>query len=881
MASLTPMMQQYLEMKEKYKDCLLFFRLGDFYEMFFEDALIGSKEMELTLTGRDCGLKERAPMCGVPYHSVNTYITKLIEKGYKVAICEQLQDPALAQGLVERDVIRVITPGTVIEDQMLDDKKNSFLASIYAKKSGNVYSYGLAYCDVSTGEFYTMMLDGSNAATELYNELVRINAREIIAHEAVFEDELLAKRIKAKFYTEQIESRAFDIPRSQQRLCDHFGVATLAGFGLKDNTADVAAPGALLRYLEDTQKNALIHIKKIVRVLRSQYMCLDATTRHNLELTAPIRFDGNKKFTLLNVLDKTETAMGGRLLRRWIEQPLQLEDEINARLDAVDAMVLGNTEREVLAANLSKVYDIERLCSKIAYGTVGPRDCLALRSTLEVIPNLIMIMLCFQKPRTAYIADNLDAMDDINKLLLAAISPDAPALAKDGGIIRQGYNQEVDELRDLADHGKEWIESFEAAERERTGIRTLKVGYNRVFGYYIEVSKSFIGNVPIEYQRKQTLANAERYVTPQLKETEEKLLSAKERCLLLEYKLFTEIRETLLACLDRLKRNAELIAELDALYSLSKVAVENNYCRPKINTKGKISIVDGRHPVVETGMKDTFIPNSTDMNMTNDRFIILTGPNMAGKSTYMRQVALITLMAHIGSFVPAKSANICITDRIFTRVGASDSLSTGQSTFMVEMSEMANILNNATNRSLLILDEIGRGTSTFDGLSIAWAVVEHIADRFKCGAKALFATHYHELTELEGKLEGVKNYRISVKEHGDTIIFLRRIVRGGADKSFGIQVAKLAGLPQELVDRAKKILEDLEASDINNAASRVGKNADSEQMSLLACIPDANGSQPSSNALIDDLKKLDVERMTPMEALAKLYEMSTRAKTLQ
>lgn len=881
MASITPMMQQYLELKEKYKDCLLFFRLGDFYEMFFEDALVGSKEMELTLTGRDCGLKERAPMCGVPYHSVNTYITKLIEKGYKVAICEQLTDPALAQGLVERDVIRVITPGTVIEEQMLDDKQNSYIAAISAFKDGSSLAFGLAYCDVSTGEFYAMTLDGANASTELYSELVRISPREIIAHELVFKDELIAKRIRSKFYTEQIESRAFETARAQELLCDHFGVITLAGFGLKDKSNDVSAPGALLRYLEDTQKNSLIHIKRIVRVIRSRYMCLDATTRHNLELTAPIRFDGNKKYTLLSVLDKTETAMGGRLLRRWIDQPLQIEEEINARLDAVDAMYLGNNEREVLAANLSKVYDIGRLCSKIAYGTVGPRDCLALLSTLEVIPNLIMITLCFQKERTAYIADNLDAMEDIKKLLLAAISPDAPVQAKDGGVIRAGYNSEVDELRDLAENGKKWIEEFEAAERERTGIRTLKVGYNRVFGYYIEVSKSFIGSVPLEYQRKQTLANAERYVTPQLKETEEKLLSAKERCILLEYKLFTEIRETLLGCMDRLKKDAELIAELDALHSLAKVAVQNNYCRPKLNTKGRISITDGRHPVVELSMKDAFIPNSTDMNMNNDRLIILTGPNMAGKSTYMRQVALITLMAHIGSFVPAKSANICITDRIFTRVGASDSLSTGQSTFMVEMSEMANILNNATNRSLLILDEIGRGTSTFDGLSIAWAVTEYISDKYKCGAKALFATHYHELTELEGKLDGVKNYRISVKEHGDTIIFLRRIVRGGADKSFGIQVAKLAGLPDELIDRAKKILADLEASDINNAASRVAPNAESEQMSLLGCIPDADGSGPNASMIVDELKKLDVERMTPMDALVKLYEISAKARSLQ
>lgn len=879
MANLTPMMQQYLEMKEKYSDCLLFFRLGDFYEMFFEDALTASKELELTLTGRDCGLSERAPMCGVPYHSVNTYITRLIEKGYKVAICEQLTDPALSQGLVERDVIRIITPGTVIEEQMLNDKQNNFIAAVSVRKSSGGNAYGIAYCDVSTGEFYAMTIDGTNAGSELYNELIRIDPREIIVHPQVFDDELLEKRIKSKFYVEEGDARSFDVSRSQERLLSHFKTVTLTGFGLKDNSFDVSSPGALLHYLEETQKNALIHIKRIVRIVRSEYMNLDAATRRNLELTEPIRFDGNKKFTLLNVLDKTETAMGGRLLRRWIEQPLQIEEEINSRLDAVDSIFLANNEREVLNSNLSKVYDIERLSSRIAYGTVTPRDCLALCSTLAVVPDLIMITLCFGKQRTNYIADNLDTMDDIRDLLSAAISPDAPVSAKDGGVIRTGFNAEIDELRDLADNGRKWISEFEQAEKERTGIRTLKVGYNRVFGYYIEVSKSFIGSVPIEYQRKQTLANAERYITPQLKDTEEKLLNAHERLLMLEYKLFSDIREKLLSCLDRVKKNAELIAELDALCSLAKVAAANKYTRPSINTKGKISITEGRHPVVELSMKDSFIPNSTEMNMNNDRLIILTGPNMAGKSTYMRQVALITLMAHVGSFVPAKSANICITDRIFTRVGASDSLSTGQSTFMVEMSEMANILNNATNRSLLILDEIGRGTSTFDGLSIAWAVLEYIADTYKCGAKALFATHYHELTELEGKIQGVKNFRISVKEVGDTIIFLRKIVRGGADKSFGIQVAKLAGLPADLIERAKKILTELEESDINNAASRVGKAIDSEQMSLLGAV----GSDPdeASGAIISELSSMDVERMTPLEALAKLYEISTRAKMLK
>ncbi|MBR3298203.1 MAG: DNA mismatch repair protein MutS [Clostridia bacterium] len=880
MASLTPMMRQYLEMKEKYNDCLLFFRLGDFYEMFFDDTVTASRELELTLTGRDCGLPERAPMCGVPYHSVNTYITRLIQKGYKVAICEQLTDPALSNGLVERDVIRVITPGTVIEEQMLDERQNNYIAAVCAQGKSGSTEYSLAYCDVSTGEFYVMSVSGANSSNELFNELTRISPRELIIHENVLADELLAKRIKSKFYIEQQDQRAFDIARGQQRLLAHFGVATLSGFGIKDNSFDVSSPGALLRYLEETQKNALSHIRRMIRLVGSEYMSLDASTRLNLELTDPIRFDGNRKFTLLNVLDKTKTAMGGRLLRRWIEQPLQNEAAINERLDSVEAMHFAAAEREVLSDLLSKIYDIERLSSRIAYGTVTPRDCIALSNTLAVLPDLLMITLCFKKQRTAYIADNLDLMDDILKLLTAAISPDAPASAKDGGVIRSGYNKQIDELRDLAENGEKWIRGFEAAEKERTGIKTLKVGYNRVFGYYIEVSKSFVGGVPLEYQRKQTLANAERYVTPQLKDTEEKLLGAKEHCLQLEAKLFTEIKEKLLACLDRLKKDSELISELDALCSLAKVACANNYSRPKINTSGRISIKDGRHPVVELSMKDEFIPNSTEMNMNADRLIILTGPNMAGKSTYMRQVALITLMAHIGSFVPASSANIAITDRIFTRVGASDSLSTGQSTFMVEMSEMANILNNATKRSLLILDEIGRGTSTFDGLSIAWAVLEHISDTFKCGAKALFATHYHELTELEGKLDGVKNYRISVKEIGDSIIFLRKIVRGGADKSFGIQVAKLAGLPDQLIERAKSILSELEESDVAKAASRVGPEKTDEQVSLLAPV---NGAEQgdSESSIVFDLSRMDVERMTPMEALAKLYEISTRAKLIK
>lgn len=867
---MTPMMQQYLSLKEKYSDCLLFFRLGDFYEMFFEDAVTGSREMELTLTGRDCGMSERAPMCGVPYHSVDEYINKLIKKGYKVAICEQLTDPTLSQGLVERDVVRVVTPGTVIEENMLNERINNYIAAAYAKNG----KYGLAYCDVSTGDFCVMNMEFGNPKVDIINELDRISPREFIANASFFEDEELSRKVKSKYYTEQIIDRSFEAASSLERLKQHFKVSTLSGFGINDRGNEVCAAGALLAYLQDTQKNSLSHISKITKIRRSEFMVLDTATRRNLELTQPLRFDGNKRGTLLYVLDKTKTCMGGRLLRKWVDYPLQLEESINSRLDAVESMVNDVQNRENLAQALSKVCDMERLCSRIAYGTVTPRECRALCLALQILPDIKNLAIGFDSERTKSIYQELDIMEDLCALLNSAIADEPAVGIRDGGIIRTGYNEEVDSLRDLADHGSDWIKKFEADERERTGIRTLKVGYNRVFGYYIEVSKSMIGSVPIEYQRRQTLANAERYITPELKSTEEKLLGAKERCMRLEYELYCNIKEILLKCIERLKQNSMLIAELDAYLSLAITAAANNYVRPKTNTKGKLSIVDGRHPVVEKGMSDAFVPNSTEMSMGNDRIIILTGPNMAGKSTYMRQVALITLMAHIGSFVPARSANIPITDRIFTRVGASDSLSTGQSTFMVEMSEMANIINNATNRSLLIIDEIGRGTSTFDGLSIAWAVLEFISSTSKCGAKALFATHYHELTELEGKLDGVKNYRITVKEYGDDIIFLRKIVRGGADKSFGIQVAKLAGLPNDLIERAKIILSEIEASDINNVAGKVSKDETDQQMSLLG----KEGSENGDKEIVDELAKIDANKLSPLDALGKLYELSARAK---
>ncbi len=867
---ITPMMRQYLDLKDKHSDCLLFFRLGDFYEMFFEDAVTASKELDIALTGRDCGLNERAPMCGVPYHSVDSYITKLIDKGYKVAICEQLTDPAQSKGIVERGVIRIITPGTVIEESMLDEKSNSYLCSVLLQ--GN--ALGLAYCDISTGSFTLMELTGDNYA-ELYNELARIAPKEIIANDAVFLQETLVKRLQASYFTQRYHPWAFEEVRAREKLQKHFGVSSLACFNLEDKAFAVCAGGALLAYLEETQKNALTHIKKAVLIERCAFMRLDESTRRNLELTHPLRHGGSKKNTLLYILDKTKTAMGARLLRSWIDQPLQNAEAVERRLDAVDELLQSPIARASLRDALGAIHDMERLCSKIAYGTVNARDCESLRCSLEKLPGIIETARRMRAEAFVQIAGDMDEMDDVHSLLARAIVENPPLGVKDGGIIREGYNHEVDSFRDASKNGKEWLARLEADERAKTGIKSLKVGYNRVFGYYIEVTKSYQGLVPYYFERKQTLANSERYITPKLKELEETILGADEKCIALEYALFTEIRDVLSQCIQRLQTNAALIAELDVYYALAEVSASNRYCRPRITEDGLISIKDGRHPVVERSIKDGFIPNDASLNPSDDRLLILTGPNMAGKSTYMRQVALITLMAHIGCFVPAKRASICITDRIFTRVGASDNLASGQSTFMVEMSEMANILHNATSNSLLILDEIGRGTSTFDGLSIAWAVLEHIASPATCGAKTLFATHYHELTELEGKLPGVKNYRISVKEVGDDIIFLRKIVRGGADKSFGIQVARLAGLPAEVIQRAKAILHDLESADINHSLVQTingfpDEPAAPEQITLFGT------TRPDD--VMHELSELDVNAFTPVEALNKLYDLHIRAK---
>lgn len=867
--SLTPLMRQYLDLKEKYNDCLLLFRLGDFYELFFEDALTASRELEIVLTGRDCGLEERAPMCGVPYHSVEGYINRLIEKGYKVAICEQLTDPSASKGLVERDVVRVITPGTVIEETMLEERKNNFLFSLFWQDE----RAGFAYADVSTGGFFVGELSGEGVQTQLMDELARVQPTEILANDALFLQAGLVKRLSSAYFLQNYAGWAYEKNAAVSRLTRHFQVASLDGFGCTMLHEGICAAGALMAYLEDTQKNALAHIHAIHVINRSSYMVLDSATRRNLELTRPLHFGGSKKNTLLHLLDRTQTAMGGRMLRAWVEQPLQQIEEINARLSAVQELNAQLIQRGSLRESLCGIYDIERLCSRIAYGTVNARDCAALRNSLCRLPVLIGITAGFDTPSLQNISAQIDPMDDVLELLKRSIVDDPPLSVKDGNIIRTGYDIEVDKLRDAAQNGKQWLMDMEAEEREATGIKNLRISYNKVFGYYIEVTKSYQNLVPYHYQRKQTLANAERYITPALKKMEETILGAEEQLLSMEYKLFTAIREELLKNISRLQKTAMLLAELDVYQSLAQVAADNEYCMPIMTDDGVISIKNGRHPVVERSIKDGFIPNDAYLNEEDDRLIILTGPNMAGKSTYMRQIALIVLLAHMGSFVPADEATICITDRIFTRVGASDDLAAGQSTFMVEMSEMANILHSATGKSLLLLDEIGRGTSTFDGLSIAWAVLEHIAAEKNCGAKTLFATHYHELTELEGRLCGVKNYRIAVKEVGEDILFLRKIMRGGADKSFGIQVARLAGLPASVILRAKVILHDLENADINRPRGKRLMEEPQQQLSLLAA--------DQKNELLLELTHLEVDQLTPLDALNRLNDLHQRAKLMQ
>ena len=855
--NLSPMMQHYMQVKQQYPDCFIFYRLGDFYELFFDDAVEASKILELTLTGRDCGLDERAPMCGVPYHSVDTYINKMIHAGHKVAICEQMEDPALAKGLVERSVIRVITPGTVIEEKILDSGKNNYIVSVYVTKSG----IGYAYADISVGSFTACELYGIQADQTLMDELNRLNATEIICNEGMFENQPLLKRIQSDFYLEKMPEIRYHFGQCAERLKSHFHVASLAGYGMEGKNLAISASGALLQYLEETQKNSLSHIHGIRFLLRNDFMQLDVATRRNLELTEPLRFDGDRRNTLLYLLDATKTRMGARMLRSWIDCPLQHKKDIDYRLDAVSALYTDVRTRKSLREYLDSVYDIERLTSKIAYGSVNGRDCIALANSLRQIIPIVMLLGGIPSDAIDSIVRNLDPMDDVVSLIDSAIDPNPPVQIKDGGLIRKGYNQEVDELRSISKDSKQWLDDLVANERESTGIKTLRIGYNRVFGYYIEVTKSFVSQVPSYYERRQTLTNAERYITPELKKMEEKILGASDRLVTLETELFQQIKEALLSTTERLQQNASLLAELDVYQAFAEDAAAYRYVRPEVSEEPVLQIVNGRHPIVEKNLKNSFIPNDVTMDVEDNRLLIVTGPNMAGKSTYMRQVALITLMMHIGSFVPADSAKIGIVDRIFTRIGASDSLASGQSTFMVEMSEMANIVNNATKDSLLILDEIGRGTSTYDGLSIAWSVLEYIANPVLCGAKTLFATHYHELSELEGKLPGVVNYRITVKEIGEDILFLRKIVRGSADKSFGIQVAKLAGLPEDIIRRAKEILNQIERNDL--------LSTDKDTLNL---VTSDNTRDPVETAIINDLKNLNLDHMTPIDAFMKLHE---------
>ena len=860
------MMQQYLRIHDQYADCLLLFRLGDFYELFFEDAKTASRELELTLTGKDCGLEERAPMCGVPYHSVNTYIEKLIAKGYKVAICEQMEDPALAKGLVERDVVRVITAGTVTDPSMLEDKSNNYLMCVYldGKKAG------IAYADVSTGEFFVMEPE----INMLRAQITRVNPMEVICNDPPELTAMTGADIRGLNGQPRIW---FQRKNAEDTLFDHFHLNQLTSLGLTDKKQATCAAGALLRYLHETQKNSLEHIRTLRFAENGKTMLLDQNTRRNLELTESLRGE-SRKGTLLELLDMTSTAMGGRLLRRWVEQPLLDEREINNRLDAVQEMVDNRILGMSVAEELEGVYDMERLMNKVAYRNMNARDCLALSASLKRIPGIRELLHNVHSEEMVRIRDELNPLEDLTDLLERAVHPDAPVVITEGGIIREGYSEVLDEYREAQTSGKQWILDLEAKEREETGIRNLRIQYNKVFGYYIEITKSFLSQVPERYIRKQTLTNAERYMTPELKEIEQKIIGAQEQSVRLELQLFNEIRDRIAEKIDGIQQTAQALKKLDAFQSLSRAASENRYVRPSMTADGTLSITEGRHPVVERSLKDGgFIPNDTLLDENDNRMMIITGPNMAGKSTYMRQVALICLMAQIGSFVPAKEAVLPVCDRIFTRVGASDDLASGQSTFMVEMSETAHILRNATKNSLIILDEIGRGTSTFDGLSIAWAVVEYIADKGKIGAKTLFATHYHELSELEGHLDGVKNYCISVKEHGEDVIFLRKIVRGGADKSFGVHVARLAGIPHPVIVRAHEIQARLEVSEINQ--NTIGQNILGEDNTLRKN-EQLDLFEYKKDEIIKELQEIDVMAITPMDAMNMLFLLREKARKI-
>lgn len=880
MAALTPMMQQYMAIKEQYKDCILFYRLGDFYEMFYDDALTASRELEITLTGKNCGQEERAPMCGVPYHAVDVYLNKLVAKGYKVAICEQAEDPKQAKGIVKREVIRIVTPGTNLSQQALDEGRNNYLMCLVYDNN----QFGLAITDISTGDFYT-----TEVATlkELYDEIHRFSPSEIICNDSFYMSGASLDDFKDRLHVSvsTLDTWYMDEAVSVQKIKEHFKVASLDGLGLTDFPSGTLAVGALLLYLYETQKNTLDNLTKITPYRSGGYMIIDSATNRNLELIETLR-EKQKKGSLLWVLDKTKTAMGARLMRNWIEQPLIEKKKITARQDAVEELYNDMITREEIREYLNAVYDLERLVTRISYRTANPRDLIAFKTSLGMIPPVKQLLSQAKSAELKEIDERMDCLEDIYDLIEKSIQDEPPIMIREGGMIKEGYNEDVDKFRLSRTEGKTWLAELEAREKEKTGIKNLRVRYNKVFGYYLEVTNSYKELVPEDWTRKQTLANAERYITPELKELEDMILGAEDKLAALEYDLYCEVRDSIGEQVVRIQETAKAIAHLDVLASLACVAQSNDYVRPSINTKGVIDIQGGRHPVVEKmNNNQMFIDNDTYLDNKNHRISIITGPNMAGKSTYMRQSALIVLMAQIGSFVPAKSANIGIVDRIFTRVGASDDLASGQSTFMVEMTEVANILRNATSRSLLILDEIGRGTSTFDGLSIAWAVVEHISNPKLLGAKTLFATHYHELTELEGKIDNVNNYCIAVKEKGDDIVFLRKIVKGGADKSYGIQVAKLAGVPELVIGRAKEIVEELSDEDITARVSEIASkervvkkkpkvkkydDVDIAQMSLFDTVKDDD--------VLEELKNLDVGNMTPIDALNTIYRLQNKLK---
>ncbi len=878
---LSPMMQKYMETKEEYPDCILFYRLGDFYEMFFEDAVTASRELELTLTGKLCGLEERAPMCGVPHHAVDSYLNRLVSKGYKVAICEQMEDAKNCKGLVKREVTRVVTPGTNLNACVLDEGKNNYIMCIVYLSD----RYGLAIADVTTGDFYTTEVDTDR---KLLDEISKYAPSEIVCNEAFYVSgvDLEDLRHRLNIVISSLESWYFDDEMCRRTLSEHFHAATMEGLGLKDYPCGVVSSGALLKYLLETQKTELFHISHIQSYTTGKFMVIDSSTRRNLELVETLR-EKNKRGSLLWVLDKTKTAMGARTLRSYIEQPLIEKEEILARQGAIRELNQNAISREEIREYLNPVYDLERLIGKIIYKTANPRDFIAFKSSLSMLPYIKSLLQDFTSPLLGDIEEELDPLEDLFNLIDRSIMEEPPLAVKEGGIIKDGYHENVDKYRQAKTEGKSWLANLETKEKEATGIKNLKIRYNKVFGYFLEVTNSFKDLVPEHYIRKQTLTNAERYITPELKEMEDMILGAEEKLTALEYDLFCEIREHVAGEVLRIQKTAKAIARLDVFASLALVAERNNYVCPKINEKGMIDIKGGRHPVVEKMISnDLFIANDTYLDAGKNRISIITGPNMAGKSTYMRQSALIVLMAQIGSFVPATSANIGIVDRIFTRVGASDDLASGQSTFMVEMTEVANILRNATADSLIILDEIGRGTSTFDGLSIAWSVIEHVCNPKILGAKTLFATHYHELTELEGTLDGVNNYCIAVNEKGDDIVFLRKIIKGGADKSYGIQVAKLAGVPDPVIDRAKEILQELIDNDISVKAKEIARESkakskqkirpkkydevDLEQMSLFDTVKDDD--------IIEELREIDVSNLTPMDALNTIYRLQNKIK---